>query len=208
MDAKTVAVPAAPEFGDALAPQASPETIALLARRRSSSAQTLGAPGPSHDQLKLLLRLAARVPDHGKLSPWRFIVLQQPAKADLVRRFEAVAARREDAAKALAKLAKLSAAPLSVAVVSRLSPDADIPVWEQELSSGAVCTMLLTAAAALGYGANWITDWYAYDSETCAILGLDAEERIAGIVHVGTPAEAPLERARPDVEALTSYWAG
>ena len=208
MDLKTTAAPAAPEFGDALAPQASPETIALLARRRSASAQGLGAPGPSNDELKLLLRLAARVPDHGKLAPWRFIVLQQPAKADLVRRFEAVAATREDAAKSVAKLAKLSAAPLSIAVVSRVSPGADIPIWEQELSSGAVCTMLLTAAAALGYGANWITDWYAYDTECCAILGLEADERIAGIVHVGTPAEAPLERARPDVEALTRYWAG
>jgi nitroreductase len=208
MDAKTTAAPAAPEFGDALAPEASPQTLTLLARRRSSSAQTLGGPGPTRDELKLLLRLGARVPDHGKLAPWRFIVLQAPAKAELVRRFESVANEREDAPKAIAKLAKLSAAPLSIVVVSRATPDGDIPVWEQELSAGAVCTMLLTASAALGYGANWITDWYAYDPKTCAILGLEAHERIAGIVHIGAPAEPPLERPRPDVEQLTSYWAG
>ncbi|HEY3811841.1 MAG TPA: nitroreductase [Caulobacteraceae bacterium] len=208
MDAKTTTTPPTPEFGDPLAPQASAETIALLARRRSSSAQTLGAPGPGNDELKLLLRLGARVPDHGKLAPWRFIVLQQPAKAELVRRFEAIAVAREDAPKATAKLAKLSSSPLSIAVISRVTGGGDIPEWEQELSSGAVCTMLLTAAAALGYGANWITDWYAYDPACCAILGLGSGERVAGIVHIGTPAEAPLERARPDVEQITRYWAG
>jgi nitroreductase len=208
MDAKTAHVPAAPEFGEALAPQASPETLALLAHRRSSSAQTLGAPGPNRDELDLLLRLGARVPDHGKLAPWRFIVLQAPAKADLVRRFETIAAEREDASKAVAKLAKLSTSPLSIAVVSRVTAECDIPVWEQELSAGAVCTLLLISAAALGYGANWITDWYAYDPKTCAILGLEPDERVAGIVHIGTPAEPPLERARPNVEQLTTYWAG
>ena len=208
MDLTTTAAPPAPEFGDALAPEASPETVALLARRRSASAQTLGAPGPGPDQIALLLRLGARVPDHGKLAPWRFVVLQQPSKAELVRRFETIAAAREDAPKATAKLTKLSASPLSIAVVSRVTSDSDIPEWEQELSCGAVCTMLLTAAAALGFGANWITDWYAYDAQCCAILGLEPHERIAGIVHIGTPAEPPLERPRPDVEALTTYWAG
>ncbi len=208
MDAKTAPVPAAPEFGDPLAPQASPDTLALLARRRSSSAQTLREPGPNRNELTLLLRLGARVPDHGKLTPWRFIVLQAPAKADLVRRFEAIAAGREDATKAVAKLAKLSASPLSIVVVSRVTSESDIPEWEQQLSAAAVCTQLLTVAAALGYGANWITDWYAYDPKTCAILGLAPGERVAGIVHVGTPAEPPLERARPDVDQLTTYWAG
>ena len=208
MDAKTAGVPATPEFGDPLAPHASPQTLALLAHRRSSSAQTLGAPGPSRKELELLLRLGARVPDHGKLAPWRFIVLQSPTKADLVRRFEAIAAEREDAPKANAKLAKLSASPLSIVVMSRVTAECDIPVWEQELSAGAVCTTLLISAAALGYGANWITDWYAYDPKTRAILGLEPDERVAGMVHVGTPAEPPLERARPDVEQLTTYWAG
>jgi nitroreductase len=200
--------PAAPEFGQPLAPRASVDALALLAHRRSSPAQALGAPGPSSDELELLLRLGARVPDHGKMAPWRFVVLEPEAKVELVRRFEAIAQSREDAQKAVTKLAKLSAAPVSIAVVSRVTPGAEIPEWEQELSAGAVCMMLLTAAAAMGYGANWITDWYAYDAKAREALGLTPDERIAGFVHVGTPAEPPLERARPDLAALTSYWTG
>ena len=106
----------------------------------------------------------------------------------------------------LGKLAKLAAAPVTVLVVSRVDPTAKIPAWEQELSAGAVCTMLLVAAAAMGFGANWITDWYAFDANACAALGLDTGERVAGFVHIGTAPEAPLERARPDISTLTTRW--
>ncbi|MDB5471607.1 MAG: nitroreductase [Caulobacter sp.] len=177
----------------------------FLARRRSASALTLAAPGPSEAELADLLRLAARVPDHGKLAPWRFIVLTGEGKAAYAAGLEAIAAGREDAVKLTAKLGKLKAPPMGVAVVS--SPRAgDIPEWEQLLSAGAVCTDLLHAASAMGYGANWITDWYAYDDEAKALLGLTAGEKVAGYVFVGTPSEPPAERVRPEAAALTSVW--
>jgi len=195
---------APPVFGQALpVPPASRALLEFLATRRSASAQTLAAPGPSPAELAGLLTLAARVPDHGKLFPWRFIVVEGAAKAGLVTALEAIAAARPDALKANAALAKLKAPPVSIAIVSRVSAG-KIPEWEQVLSAGAVCMNLLLAAAAAGFGANWITDWYAYDSAALALLGLAEGERIAGFVHIGTAAEPPLERIRPDVAALTT----
>jgi nitroreductase len=194
-----------PDFGEALPVAASPQTLAFLARRRSASALTLGEPGPSDEALSTLLRIAARVPDHGKLAPWRFVILRGEAKAAFVAGLERIATDRPDGAKLIAKLAKLRAPPLTVAVVSRLA-QGDIPEWEQRLSAGAVCMTLAIAAQAMGYGANWITDWYAYDDQALALLGLADGEKVAGFVHVGTAAEAPLERVRPDVEAITSVW--
>jgi len=195
---------AAPVFGQALPPPAAcREVLELLATRRSASALSLVEPGPTPAQADTLLSLAARVPDHGKLSPWRFIVIEGAAKDRLVAELEVLAAARPDAPKALAGLGKLKTPPLCIAVVSRVT-EGKIPEWEQVLSAGALCMNLLLAAAALGYGANWITGWYAYDEAALALLGVEAGERIAGFVHVGTPAEAPLERARPDVAALTT----
>ena len=198
-------IPAAPAFGDALPVSASPEVLAFLARRRSASALSLRAPGPSDQELDGLLTLAARVPDHGKLAPWRFIVLEGGDKAVFAARLEALAAGQADAPKLIAKLGKLKAPPMGVAVVSR-TVEGDIPGWEQLLSAGAVCTTLLYAATAMGYGANWITDWYAYDPRARAALGLSLDEQVAGFVFIGTAAEAPQERVRPDVAALTGVW--
>ena len=166
---------------------------------------SLRAPAPDDAELRDLLTLAARVPDHGKLAPWRFIVLRGDAKAQLAARLEGIAEGRADAPKLLAKLGKLKAPPLGVAVVSR-TVTGDIPAWEQLLSAGAVCTTLLYAATAMGYGANWITDWYAYDADARGLLGLAADEQVAGFVFIGTAAESPQERVRPDVAALTSEW--
>jgi nitroreductase len=199
-------LPAPPEFAAPLAIRPSPEVLNFLALRRSASAATLRAPGPSADELATLLRLATRVPDHGKLAPWRFIVLEGQGKADFIAGLEVIAARKADGGKAAGKLFKIKVPPLTVAVVSRASEGGEIPLWEQQLSSGAVCTILIIAAQAMGYGANWITDWYAYDGEAKALLGLAAHERVAGFVHLGTPAEAPQERVRPDLGALVSRW--
>ena len=201
----TPAFPDAPTFGAALPIYPSSETLAFLARRRSASALGLGAPGPTAKEVAGLLTIAARAPDHGKLAPWRFVVLRGEGKARFVRRLEAIAADRPDAVKATAKLGKIRLPPLTVAVVSR-HVEGEIPEWEQRLSAGAVCILLTLAAQAMGYGANWITDWYAYDEAAGRLLGLVAGEKVAGFVHVGTPAEPPLERVRPDVEALTSVW--
>jgi nitroreductase len=201
----TIDLPAKPEFGDPLPLARAPQVLDFLARRRSTSAVTLGDPAPSDQELAALLSLATRVPDHGKLAPWRFIVLAGEAKARFADRLDALARGRGDA-QAAGKLAKLRVPPLAVAVVSSPKAGAAIPEWEQVLSAGAVATTLLYATLASGYGANWITDWYAYDAEAQAILGLTPGERVASFVLIGTPREAPLERERPDVAGLVTRW--
>jgi len=203
----THGIPTPPDFGEALPISPAPEVLAFLARRRSASALSLRAPGPGDAELADLLALAARVPDHGKLAPWRFVILEGEGKAAYAAMLEAIAAGRPDAARLTAKLGKLKTPPLGVAVVSRVVPG-EIPEWEQLLSAGAVCTTLTYAALAMGYGANWITDWYAYDADARAALGLSPDERIAGYVFMGTTSEAPQERARPDLAALTTRFGG
>jgi nitroreductase len=201
-----VRVPPPPEFGQPTPfGEVHPETLELLALRRSCAPQTLAAPAPEGKTLDDLLRLAVRVPDHGKLFPWRFVLLRGKAKAELAARYEQLAKHRPDPEKAAGVLFKLKTPPLAVAVVSRVS-DGPIPAWEQQLSAGAVCQNLLVAATAMGYGANWITDWYAYDADATAILGLAGDEKLAAFMLMGTPREPPLERERPDVEALVSRW--
>jgi len=201
----TRSVPPPPVFGEPMPLGAvTPEVLAFLARRRSASAMTLRAPAPNAAELADLIRLAARVPDHGKLFPWRFVVIEGAAKDALVARLTQQAQALPNAAKALAALGKLSIPPMSVAVISRVAPDAAIPVWEQQLSVGAVCQTFLIAAEAMGFGANWITDWYAYEPEAVALLNLAPHERVAGFIHIGTPGEAPAERVRPDLDKIVS----
>jgi nitroreductase len=200
----TITLPPAPQFGAPMALRPAPEVLAFLATRRSTSAVTLAEPAPGADELDILFRLATRVPDHGKLTPWRFIVLEGDDKARFAGKLEALALSRGDP-KAAAKLAKLKIPPLAVAVISSPKPDA-MPEWEQILSAGAVAVTLLNATLAMGYGANWITDWYAYDLQANAILGLQATEKVAGFVLIGTPREPALERERPEASALVSRW--
>ncbi len=199
-------LPPEPEFGAPLpVPEASDAALRFLALRRSASAQTLRAPGPNTSDLNDLLRLATRVPDHGKLAPWRFIILEGADKAAFARSLEAVAETRPEPERLKAALIKLTAPPLCVTVISRVTEN-KIPLWEQELSAGAVCMSLLLAAQALGFGANWITDWYAFDPDAAALLGLAAHERVAGFVYIGTTIEPPAERVRPDVASLVTRW--
>jgi nitroreductase len=200
-------LPPEPEFGEVLPILPSPAVLDFLARRRSASAATLRAPAPDQTQLRDLLRLAVRVPDHGKLNPWRFIILDGEAKARFAEGLETIAEQSPDGEKRKAALFKLKIPPMAVVVVSHYV-EGKIPEWEQRLSSAAVCTTLLIAAQAMGFGANWITDWYAYDDQATALLGLTGDERIAGFVHLGTPAEPPQERVRPDVDGLVSRWGG
>ena len=200
----TLDLPPAPQFGDPIPLEPAPEVLKFLATRRSTSALTLAAPAPSAGEIETLLRLATRVPDHGKLSPWRFVILDGEAKAAFAARLEALALDRGDQA-AAGKLAKLKVPPLAIAVIS--APKADkIPEWEQRLSAGAVAATLLYATLAMGYGANWITDWYAYDEGAKAILGLSGDEQVAGFMLIGTPREPALERDRPQVGPLVSHW--
>lgn len=200
----TPAIPSKPPLvlgQPAPAPVASAQRVDRLRVRRSAPAQALTEPGPDPAQTALLLEIAARTPDHGKLFPWRFAVIEGPAKARLVERLAPLAESQPDPAKARAVLAKLANPPLTVMVVSAPTPGHRVPVWEQELSAGAVCMNLLHAADALGFSASWITDWYAYDPAAAALFGVGPGERIAGFVHVGVLAEAPLERPRPDLAA-------
>ena len=185
------------------------DTLALLATRRSIPAARIGTPGPDDAALNRLITIAARVPDHGKLAPWRFI--RYPA-ADGVRIGDWLAARllarQPDApeGQVVQTRARFSTAPVVVGVVSRARAHVKIPIWEQELSAGAACMNLVVAATAMGFAANWLTEWYAYDAEASAYLGATAGERFAGFIHIGTPLDPPFERDRPALEAVFSTW--
>jgi len=184
-------------------PTASPETLARLAVRRSAPAQGLADPGPSEADIDLILTLGARSPDHGKLTPWRFVVLGRQTRGEIAERLAAMAVEKALSAKATAVLSKLTAAPVTILVLSTARP-ASKPEWEQVLSAGAVCMNIEHAAGALGFASSWITDWYSYDAEAAALFGVTGEERVAGFIHIGTPVEPLLERERPDIAALTT----
>ena len=185
-------------------PFADDAALARLARRRSAPAQSLTSPGPDADQLARLLEVAARTPDHGKLFPWRFVIIEGEAKARLVERLRPLAAEQADPVKAANVLAKLANPPVTVLVISRVTEGHKVPVWEQQLSAGAVCMNLEHAADAMGFSASWITDWYSYDPRAVELLGLTAGEKVAGFVHIGSLAEPPLERARPVMAEIIS----
>ena len=193
------------EFGKPLAQKASDEVLEALFNRRSASAPTLGLPGPSPEEMDLLIRIGLRVPDHGKIGPWRVVRFTPQAKAKVVEKLKALAESRGDRKDAGA-LIKMSTPPQMLMVVSAPLQPHKIPLWEQQLSAAAVCQNLLIAAGAMGYGANWITDWYAYDAEARAILGVKEDENVAGFIYLGTPSEPPLERERPDYDARVSWW--
>ena len=185
-------------------PNASPEMQYRLATRRSASAQSLSGPGPTDDQIRTILTLGARTPDHGKLFPWRFVVLDPHVRAEMARALTPLAAAQAEPTKAAAVLAKLTAPPLTILVISAPDPTHKVPVWEQELSAGAACMNIEHAAAAFGFAASWITDWYSYDPAATALFGIGPGERIAGFIHIGSVSEPQLERVRPDVASLTT----
>ncbi len=193
-------------LGDALPhPVASTELFDRLSTRRSASAQTLHAPGPGPAEIDSILTIGARTPDHGKLFPWRFVVMGPHSRHGIADRLRLLAERQPDPKKAAAVLGKLTAPPVTILVVSRPDRSHPVAVWEQELSAGAVCMNLEHAAAAFGFSTSWITDWYSYDAEATALFGIRDDERIAGFIHIGTVTDAPLERVRPDVAALTTH---
>ena len=186
-------------------PVPSAEMQDRLARRRSAPAQSLTVPGPSPAEIEPILLLGARTPDHGKLFPWRFVVMGPQGRADLARALAPLAAHQLDPGKAAKVLSKLTAPPLTILVLSVPIAGHKVPEWEQQLSAGAVCMNLEHAANALGYAASWITDWYSYDPAALSLYDVRAGERVAGFIHIGTLAEPPLERPRPDVAALTTW---
>jgi nitroreductase len=186
-----------------------PEALELLKTRRSVKAMELSGPGPTAEELETLLTVASRVPDHGKLVPWRFIVFEGQARE---RAGEAIASISREQHPELTpeqlefERKRLMRAPLVIAVVSRAGAHVKIPEWEQVLSSGAAAMSLVLAAHALGYAASWITEWYAYDRRVLAALGLKPEEKIAGFVHIGRAAKPPEDRPRPELESIVTRY--
>ncbi len=184
-----------------------PDSVELLKTRRSVKPVELVPPGPSAGEINTLLTIASRVPDHGKLTPWRFVVFEGDARKAAG---EAIAAAfKADHPEATSEQidferGRLSRAPLVIAVVSRAAPHVKIPEWEQILSAGAATMNLVTAAHALGYAANWITEWYAYDRRTLQAFGVKDNEKIAGFVHIGTAAKPPEDRPRPPLSEIVT----
>jgi nitroreductase len=188
-----------------------PATLDLLLSRRSGSAKAMKGPGPDPDQLRRILAAGVRVPDHGKLTPWRFIVFDGDARhkaGDTIATvFKANNPQATDEQIAFERN-RLARAPLVVAVVSRAAPHVKIPEWEQVLSAGAAAMNLVTAAHALGFAANWITEWYAYDRRVLDALGLAPSEKVAGFVHIGRPVKPPDDRPRPPLGEIVTRFEG
>lgn len=183
-------------------------TLDLLATRRSVPPMLLAEPGPDRDDLDAILTRASRVPDHGKLAPWRFLVIAGDARARVGAHIaEAFAADTPGASpeRLEQERRRLMHAPLAVAVVSRAGPHVKIPEWEQVLSAGAAAMNLVVAANASGFATAWLTEWYAYDRRVLDALGLAPAERMAGFVHIGTAREVPSDRVRPDLAEIVTY---
>ncbi len=204
--------PDAPANGAQVSPVADLSPVReFLARRRSANKQCLAAPGPNEAQLQEILRVAARVPDHRKLEPWRFIIVQGAARE----RLGEVFARRwlmlnPDADEAALEVERGRAlrAPVSVYLVSAPVDDGRTDVWEQQLSVGAAGHQLGLAAQAAGFGCVWLTEWVCYDAGVAQALGLADGQRLAGQFLIGTPTSLTPERPRPDMARIVSHWAG
>jgi nitroreductase len=176
------------------------DPVEFLKTRRSVKPREMSGPGPSPAELETILTIGARVPDHGKLAPWRFIVFEQDARARAGAVIADVFARKNPQAMPAdleVEKKRLMDAPLVIAVVSFTRPHPKVPEWEQQLSAGASAMNIVTAASALGYGANWLTGWFAFDRDVLDGLGLKPDERIAGFIHIGTPTKPNEDRPRP-----------
>jgi nitroreductase len=177
-----------------------PDPIDFLKTRRSVKPREMSGPGPSPAELETILTVGARVPDHGKLTPWRFIVFEGDARAragEIIAEVFATKNPQAPSAEIEIEKRRLMHAPLVIAVVSFTRAHPKVPPWEQQLSAGASAMNIVTAATALGYGANWLTGWFAFDRDVLDRLGLKADEKIAGFVHIGTRTKPIEDRPRP-----------
>ncbi len=183
--------------------------LSFLRSRKSASAKAMGPPGPTAAQCDEILHIAVRVPDHGKLNPWRFVVFEGTAREDVGKQFAErwAVLHPEHGNESLDFQQGLFArAPLVIVVVSTAAQHVKIPVWEQQMSSAAVCYNVVLAAQALGFDAQWLSDWVAYDAGTKAAMGIAAVENVAGVIYVGTSTVALEDRPRPDVPGLVTKW--
>ncbi len=184
--------------------------ISFLKTRRSVKPDKLAAPGPTPQQLDEILTVGARVPDHKKLTPWRYIVFEGEARARIGEVFAEACQKEEKEPPSPVRLdmerGRFLRAPLVVAVVSSVKPRPGAPEWEQVLSAGALCYNSCLAANAMGFGTNWITEWIAYSPIVREALGLSEAERIAGFLYIGTAPEKPEERERPELAKIVTRW--
>lgn len=186
-----------------------PDALDLLATRRTISAAFLAEPAPDQATLDQLLTIASRVPDHGKLTPWRFIVYRGAAREAVGARLAAIVQARDPAvteARLADERGRFSRAPLVIGVVSRAAEHVKIPIWEQQMSAAAAAQNLLVAVHAAGFSGQWLTEWCAYDPEAAAMLGLRDGERFVAFIHVGTPTVPPQDRPRPALADIVSEW--
>jgi nitroreductase len=184
-----------------------PAAIDLLLSRRSGSAKAMGKPGPTPKEVAEILQAGARVPDHGKLFPWRFIIFEGKGRERFGDILGAVLEAEGERSKQIEEeRERFLRAPLVIGVISSARELIKIPVWEQELSAGAVCQNILIAAHALGYVGNWLTEWYAYHPVVKERLGLKPGERVAGFIYIGTSKVELEERPRPELDKIVSHF--
>jgi len=190
----------------------SEEMLTILLRRRSLTVKDMIGPGPSQDEIDLILTIGSRVPDHKKQVPWRFLTIEGDARHKAGEKLRSIFAKNNpytDNDLLDFEQNLLTRAPLVIAVISTATPDnPKVPEWEQILTAGAVCQNILLASNALGFAGQWLSEWYAYDDEFLAHLGLSKDERIAGFIYIGTAGKEPAERGRPDIKELTQKWQG
>jgi nitroreductase len=184
-----------------------PDAIQLLKTRRSMKPREMSGPGPSSAEIETILTIGARVPDHGKLAPWRFIVFEGDARVragEIIARVFASKNPQASATEIDVEKKRLADAPLVIGVVSFTKPHPKVPPWEQELSAGASAMNIVTAATALGYGACWLTGWFAFDRDVLDGFGLKADEKLAGLIHIGTVSKPSEDRPRPALSDIVT----
>ncbi|MEO9902174.1 MULTISPECIES: nitroreductase [Alphaproteobacteria] len=185
------------------------EALDFLLTRRSHPCVTMTEPGPGEADLRDILTAAARVPDHGKLAPWRFVIYRNSQREIIGRKLLEICEAENgplEGARKEQELIRFSRAPLVIGVISTAAIHPKIPVWEQELSAGAVCMNLVSAASAAGYASQWLSEWYCFHETAARYLGCGEDERFAGFIHIGTPTQAPFERPRPDLADICTDW--
>jgi len=180
-----------------------------IRERRSVRAADILEPGPSESEINEMLEIASRVPDHGKLGPWRFLIFDGDSRqkfGELLR--SQFTKTNPDSSEAILEreYSRFMRAPTIIGVISKVDPASRIPEWEQILSSGAVCQNLLVGASLMGFAAQWLTEWYAYDEVIAKSLGLIENERVSGFIYIGSATEKPTERGRPDLQSRISKW--
>ena len=184
-----------------------PDAIDLLKTRRSVKPREMTGPGPSPAELDTILTIGARVPDHGKLAPWRFILFEGDARVRAGEVIASVFAKKNPQATAAEieiEKKRLTDAPLVIGIVSFTKPHPKVPAWEQELSAGASAMNIVTAATALGYGACWLTGWFAFDRDVLDAFGLKADEKLAGFIHIGKASKPSEDRPRPALSDIVT----